>query len=72
MNEQLSLLAPACEEPDCHEPIVGSSVKGVGHVCRRHNELEWADGLARSVWRDHREMAALLRRDASGAHAPSL
>lgn len=62
---QLSLLAPACKEPGCDEPIVGSSVKGAGHVCKRHNALEWADGLARSQWEDHRRLAALIRTEAA-------
>lgn len=54
MGEQLVLLAPACRHRGCDRPIVGSSIRGEGHVCREHNVGEWADGLARSrdsYWR---------------------
>lgn len=46
--EQLALpLAPSCHVKGCTEPVVGSSIaRADGHVCRRHNELEWATALA--------------------------
>jgi len=50
VNEQL-ILTPQCKERGCVEPIVGSSITGDGHVCRRHNEIEWGKGLA-SYWPD--------------------
>lgn len=48
VNAQLSLIATPCKESGCAEPIVGSSVTGEGHVCRRHNEIEWGRALIRS------------------------
>lgn len=49
-DEQLTLaLGPACKERGCREPVVGSSITGTGHVCRRHNESEWGRALA-SYW----------------------
>jgi hypothetical protein len=46
MSEQLSFaLGPACKTRGCAEPVVGSSIAGNGHVCRRHNEIEWGHAL---------------------------
>lgn len=59
MNEQL-VITPPCKERGCHEPIVGHSITGVGHVCERHNEIEWGKSLQRSKWRDYQELGARL------------
>lgn len=40
MNEQL-VITPPCKERGCREQIVGHSITGEGHVCKRHNEIEW-------------------------------
>lgn len=46
--EQLALPITACKERGCTEPVVGSSITGKGHVCKRHNEIEWGRSLLRS------------------------
>lgn len=44
MSEQLALTAPTCKH--CGKPAVGHSVRGDWHVCKHHNAIEWAEGLA--------------------------
>ena len=69
---QLSLFAPACKEPGCTEPVVGSSITGTGHVCKRHNEREWGRALVRNKAGWLREMGArLLAKPALAAAHPN-
>lgn len=47
---QLSLFntLPTCHFKGCAEPVVGSSTaQPQGHVCKKHNELEWANALSK-------------------------
>lgn len=49
MSGQLELELPvACKVDGCTADVVGSSITGAGHVCRRHNEREWGEALARN------------------------
>ncbi len=64
MPDQLMLDTATCKERGCTEPVVGSSTTGKGHVCRRHNEIEWGRALLRSEWHDDRDLGARLLRDA--------
>lgn len=69
MTEQLVLpMLPPCKERGCDDPIVGHSVRGDGHVCKRHNEREWALALSRSAFEDWRAFGrAWLARTGSGS-----
>lgn len=58
---QLALeIAPSCKERGCLSPVVGHSVTGDGHVCKRHNEIEWGRALLRSEWSDYRALGARM------------
>ena len=46
VSEQTQFALARCKEPGCAQPVVGSSITGVGHVCARHNEIEWGRALA--------------------------
>ena len=37
---------PGCKETGCTHPTVGSPITGAGHVCARHNTIEWGRALA--------------------------
>jgi hypothetical protein len=46
--DQIALeITPSCKERGCSEPVRGSSITGQGHVCTRHNEIEWGRALLR-------------------------
>jgi hypothetical protein len=46
MSQQLQLALPrTCRHRGCARPVVGASITGDGHVCRGHNEADWAHGL---------------------------
>jgi hypothetical protein len=64
MGEQLELLKPACKSRGCEGAVVGSSITGAGHVCKRHNEAEWGSALSCSRDRWHRELGVALLKDA--------
>ena len=44
VSEQLG--AARCKEAGCTATTVGSSISGTGHVCARHNKIEWGRALA--------------------------
>ena len=49
-DESVQLRLPmesACKIRGCRMQVVGSSITGQGHVCRVHNNREWAMALAR-------------------------
>lgn len=48
MSEQLSLAVASCKRRGCADPVVGHSITGEGHVCKRHNVEEWGRSLARN------------------------
>lgn len=57
---QLALeIAPSCKRK-CAEPVVGSSITGEGHVCKRHNEEEWGLALSRKREGFYRRLGAQL------------
>lgn len=58
---QLALpIAEACRHRGCSEAVVGSSITGSGHVCKRHNEIEWGRALLRSEFSDYRALGARM------------
>lgn len=34
-----------CKQTECEGEVVGSSIGGEGHVCKRCNEVEWGRAL---------------------------
>jgi hypothetical protein len=43
---QLAIEIRCCKVRDCTAEVVASSITGKGHVCKRHNEIEWGKALA--------------------------
>lgn len=64
MSDQLALNTTACKVRGCMEPVVGHSVKGTGHVCKRHNEREWGERLCRCQEEHYRALGRRLLDDA--------
>jgi hypothetical protein len=67
LTEQLALpIAPVCKQ-DCDQAVVGHSVTGNGHVCKRCNEREWGEALLGSPYSDYRMLGQRLIADSRAA-----
>jgi hypothetical protein len=55
---------PGCKETGCTARVVGSSITGTGHVCARHNEIEWSRALAANGDGYYHQLGRDLLRDA--------
>ena len=63
VGEQTQLAVARRKERGCLEPVIGSSITGIGHVCARHNEIEWGWALAANRDRYYRNLGRdLLQR----------
>ena len=62
-SEQTQLARARCKESGCTEPVIGSSITCTGHVCARHNEIEWGRSLTANRDEYYRNLGGdLLRR----------
>ena len=63
MSAQLVLeIGPACKF-GCPGVVVGNSITGNGHVCKRHNVKEWGEQLSRNRDPYYRGLGATLLDD---------